>query len=478
METTVEALEGNKIRMHVAVPAAEFEKALDAAFRKLAKEVKLPGFRPGKAPRRLLEARFGSEIARDQALRDSVPGYYAEAVTSNGIDAIAPPEIEITAGEEEGDVEFDAVVEVRPVVELSGYDALRVEVPWSPVDDEAVDNQVDQLRTRFADLTESDAPLTEGDFATIDVRGSIDGEEVEGLVATDFLYAVGSGVVVPELDEQLTGAEAGADLHFSATLPERFGEQAGQEVTFDVTVKEAKRRVLPEVTDEWVDEVSEFETIDDLRADIRRRIDVVSRVQAQMALRDKVLEAVADLVTIELPEALTRQETERRLHDLLHRLEHEGLTLPQYLMLSGREEREFVEEVQAGAGRAVLADLALRAVVAQEGIEATDAELDAEILRLAERFQEKPDRVRRDLGKRGVLEAVRSDIARGKALEFLVEHATVVDEQGEPVDLAIPDVKTGDASEPAGELGSGEPPSNESTESESSESASEERPEA
>lgn len=478
METTVEALEGNKVRLHVAVPAAEFEKALDAAFRKLAQEVKLPGFRPGKAPRRLLEARFGSEIARDQALRDSVPDYYAEAVTSNGIDAIAPPEIEITAGEEEGDVEFDAVVEVRPVVELSGYDALRVEIPWKPVDDEAVDAQVDQLRTRFADLTESDEPLTEGDFATIDVRGSIDGEEIEGLVATDFLYAVGSGVVVPELDEQLTGAEAGAGLQFTATLPERFGERAGQEVTFDVTVKETKRRVLPDVTDEWVDEVSEFETVDELRADIRRRIDVVSRVQAQMALRDKVLEAVADLVTIEVPEALTRQETERRLHDLLHRLEHEGLTLPQYLMLSGREEREFVEEVQAGAARAVLADLALRAVVTQESIEATDAELDAEIFRLAERFQEKPDRVRRDLEKRGVLEAVRSDIARGKALEFLVEHATVVDEQGEPIDLALPEAKADDTSEPAGEPEGGEPSSSESNESESSESESEERSEA
>lgn len=478
METTVEALEGNKVRLHVAVPAAEFEKALDAAFRKLAKEVRLPGFRPGKAPRRLLEARFGSEVARDQALRDSVPEFYAEAVTSNDIDAIAPPEIEITAGEEEGDVEFDAVVEVRPVVEVSGYDSLRVELPWKPVDDDAVDTQVEQLRMRFADLTDSDEPLADGDFATIDIRGSIDGEEIEGLVATDFLYAVGSGVVVPALDEELEGAEAGAELQFTDTLPERFGERAGDDVTFDVTVKETKRRVLPEVTDEWVDEVSEFETVDDLRADIRRRMDVVSRVQAQMALRDKVLEAAADLVTIEIPEALTRQETERRLHDLLHRLDHEGLTLPQYLMLSGREEREFVEEVQAGATRAVMADLALRAVVTQEDIEATDAEVDAEVFRLAERFQEKPDRVRRDLEKRGVLEAVRSDIARGKALEFLVEHAIVVDEQGEPIDLALPEAKADDESEPAGEPGSDASSESESSESESNQSESEERPEA
>src|SRR3954452_19782385 len=203
MQSTVESLDGNKVKLHVAVPADEFEHAIDAAFKKLATEVKVPGFRPGKAPRRLLEARFGTEVARDQALRDSLPEYYVEAVTENDVDPIAAPEIEITAGEESGDVEFDAVVEIRPVVNLVGYDELRVELPWEPVDDAAVDQQVDALRDRFADLVDSEDPLIDDAYATIDITGTRDDQPVEGLTATDFLYRVGSGIVVAELDEQL-----------------------------------------------------------------------------------------------------------------------------------------------------------------------------------------------------------------------------------------------------------------------------------
>jgi trigger factor len=262
LTTSVEPLEGNKVRLRVAVPSAEFEKAIDAAFRKLAGEVKIPGFRPGKAPRRLLEARFGADVARDQALRDALPDYYAQAVVAEAIDVIAAPEIDITKGEDEGDVEFDAVVEVRPVVQLDGYDGLRVEIPDLAVDDEAVDAQVDALRNRFADLEDSPNPLIDGDYASIDIKGSVDGEAVDALSATDFLYEVGSGNVVPALDHQLHGAGPGSILQFSDQLPERFGERAGQQVSFQVLVKEAKRKVLPELTDDWVSEVSEFDTAD------------------------------------------------------------------------------------------------------------------------------------------------------------------------------------------------------------------------
>ena len=178
MQSTVEPLEGNKVKLHVTVPADEFERAIDSAFRKLAHEVRIPGFRPGKAPRRLLEARFGSDVARDQALRDALPEYYVGAVTEHDVDVIAMPDIEITAGQEEGDVEFDAVVEVRPQVNLLGYDELRVELPWTPVSDEDVDQQVDALRDRFADLADSDDPLVDDAYATIDITGSVDTETI------------------------------------------------------------------------------------------------------------------------------------------------------------------------------------------------------------------------------------------------------------------------------------------------------------
>jgi trigger factor len=439
MQSTVESVDGNKVKLHVTVPADEFERAIDAAFRKLAREVRVPGFRPGKAPRRLLEARLGTDIAREQALRDSLPEFYVDAVTEHDVDVIAPPEIEVTAGQDDGDVEFEAVVEVRPQVQLVGYDELRIELPYESVGDDAIDQQVDRLRDRFADLTDSDLPLIDDAYATIDITGTIGGEAVEGLTATDFLYRVGSDMVVPELDQQLHGTRPGAILEFSATLPERFGERAGEDATFRVLVKEAKHKVLPELNDEWVDEASEFDTVDELRADIRKRLEVVQKLQAQMAARDKVLEAVADLVPIPAPEVLVDDETRRRVEDLAHRLSHQNATLEQYLEATGHEPQAFIDEVREGAVRAVLADLALRAVVAQEAIEPTDEEVDAEIVRLAERLEEKVEKVRRDLERRGVLETVRSDLARGKALEFLVEHSTVVDEEGNVIDLTIPE---------------------------------------
>jgi trigger factor len=444
LKTSVEPLEGNKVRLKVGVPAIEFEKAIDAAFRKLAQEVKVPGFRPGKAPRRLLEARFGTEVAREQALRDSLPDFYAQAVEVEDIDVIAAPEIDITAGEDEGDVEFDAVVEVRPVVELQGYDALTVEIPNPAVPDEAVDAQVDALRERFADLEESNAPLTDGNYAQIDIKGYVHDDVIDALTATDFLYEVGSGQLVPELDVELRGKRAGDILKFNAVLDERFGERSGQEVGFQVLVKEAKRKVLPAADDEWASEASEFDTIEELRGDVRRRLELVGKVQGQMALRDKVLEAVAGLVDIEVPEALVNQELRGRVEDLAHRLSHQGATVEQYLAATGQDQAEFLAGLTEGATAAVKADLALRAVVAQEAIEASDEDVDAEIARLAERVGQKPDKLRRDLGKRGGLEAVRSDLARGKALQFLVDHATAVDEDGNPVDLTLP------AGEPTG----------------------------
>jgi trigger factor len=458
MQSTVEPVQDDeedaaapptsRVRVRVTVPADEFEKAIDDAFRKLAREVRIPGFRPGKAPRQLLEARLGTDIAREQALQDALPRYYVDAVNEHDVDVIAPPEIEITAGQDEGDVEFDAVVEIRPQVRLVGYDELRVELPYKGVEDADIDRQVDALRDRFADLEDSSEPLVEDAYATVDIAGTIDGEAVEGLTATDFLYRVGSGMVVPELDEQLRGTKPGAILEFDATLPERFGDYAGTDANFRVIVKEAKQKVLPALTDEWASEASEFETIDELRADIRKRLETMQKLQTQMAVRDKVLEAAAERVPVAPPPTLVESETRRRVEDLAHRLSHQGVGIEQYLQATGQEPDAFLDEVRVGAGQAVLADLALRAVVAQEEIAATDDEVDNEITRIAERAEQKPEKVRRQLEREGALEAVRSDIARGKALEFLVEHATVVDEEGNEIDLTISDESPDEASQP------------------------------
>lgn len=450
MKTSVESLEDSVVKLLVEIPAADFEPAVDEAFKKLAHEVKLPGFRPGKVPRRLLEQRLGTGAAREQALRDALPEFYAEAVLAEGVDAIAAPEIEITGGEDDGDVSFEAVVPVRPVIEIDGYDGMRVVLDEGPdVPEEEVEAQIDRLREQFGDLEDSSDPLQDGHYARIDLKGHVGEELVEGLSASDFLYEVGSEQLLPALDEQLRGAKTGDILEFTETLPEQFGERAGETVDFRVLVKDTHRKSLPDITDDWVQEASEFETVAELEHDIRTRLETVRRIQLQVGLRDKILDHLADLVDIEPPEPLVTDETQRRIHDLFHRLEERGATFEQYLQASDLTQEQFVARVQDGAGRAVKADLALRSVVEQEEMEATDEEVEAEVERLAERVEKEPAEVRAELEHGGGLQAVRSEVARGKALQFVVDHALVVDGAGNEIDLTLPEAPAADVADDA-----------------------------
>ena len=425
MRTAVEPLEGNKVKLSVEVDEDEFEKAVDAAYRRIAHEVRIPGFRPGKAPRRLLEARVGKEAARQEALREALPDYYAQALGEADVDAIAPPEIDITSGQDDGPVAFDAVVEVRPQVSIAGYQGLQVTVPSPVVADDDVARQLDRLRSQFGELTPVDRAAADGDHVTIDIRGEREGEAQPGLTAEDYLYEVGSGMAVPGLDDHLRGAKVGDILTFDA-----------DDIAFRVLVKEVKEKVLPEATDEWASEASEFETLAELEDDIRKRLTLVKRVQAQLALRDEALKAMVEMVGDEAPEPLVAEEMERRLHDLAHRLESQGGTLQQYMEATGTTQQEVLDGVRGEAVNAVKADLGLRALAAAEAIEVDDAEIDAEVARLAERMGEKPAQLRRRLERADRIPTVRSDLRKAKALEWLVEHVDVVDEDGNRVDRA------------------------------------------
>src|SRR4051794_15765261 len=299
MKAVVEPLEGNKVKLSVEVDEREFERALDTAFKKIAREVRVPGFRPGKVPRRVLEARIGKDAARQEALRDSLPDFYAQAVRENDIDVIAAPEIDITSGQEDGPVAFDAVVEIRPQLQLVGYGGLRVTVPNPAISDDDIQSQIDRLREGFGELNTVERPARDKDYVSIDVTASRGGETVPGLDVQDYLYEVGSGTVVPELDAQLHGSKPGDILQFETTLP---GDD--QESSFRVLVKEVKEKVLPEVTDEWASEASEFDTVEELTADIRKRLGLIKRVQAQMSLRNGAVDALVELVDEEAPEPL------------------------------------------------------------------------------------------------------------------------------------------------------------------------------
>ncbi len=441
MRSTVETLEGNKVKVVVELEEAEFEKDLDAAFARLAKEVRLPGFRPGKAPRKVLEARIGQGYARDEAFREALPTYYSEAVKEHEVDVIAPPEIDITAGQETGAVAFDAVVEVRPSIEVDGYQDLEIELPDLTVSEEDVDEAVDRMRAQFSDLETVDRPAKEGDRVVIDIAAVHEGEPIPGMTTDDYNYEVGSGATgLDEIDEHLTGASAGDELEFTAAHPD---EDEDEPIEFSITVNEVQETVLPEPTDEWVEENSEFETLEELRADYRSKMQRSRIAQAQTVRRNKLAEAISEMVDDELvPEAMIDGEVESRIQDMAMRLQAQGISFEQYMQFSGQDRDSMLSEIRTQATMSAKLDLALRAIAAQESIEVTDDELDEELVEVAERFDRSVEAVRAELVEAGQLPAVRSDLLKNKTLDWLIERAKLVDEDGQAVSadaLDMPD---------------------------------------
>jgi trigger factor len=447
MRATTEPLEGNLVRLSVEIDEPEFDRALVGVVKTLASQVRVPGFRPGKVPRKVLEARMGGAGAlRAEALRESLPDFYARAVVDSEIDPIASPEIDITAGEESGGVSFDAVVQVRPVVSIPGYDGLQVTLPGLLVSDEDVDGQVDRLRENDAELESVGRPAIDGDLVTIDLHGS-DGSGAEVVGIDDYLYEVGSGTITLELDVELRGAKTGAILAFTSPAPGNEDEI----ISFRVLVKDVKVKKLPEPTDEWAAESSEFATVAELRADIADRMARVKLVQSQMALREKTVEAVAGLVDDgDVPEVLVDSEVNERLHDLQHRLEAQKLGLGEYLQATGRTPDDLLAAVRVDAQRAVKADLALRALATAEELTVDDDELDAEIATMAQRMETSAAALRSQLDTAGRTGAVRSELRKGKALQWLLDHVELFDEEGNPMsrdDLKIDAAKESEENE-------------------------------
>src|SRR5580693_7725913 len=430
MRATAEPMEGNLVRLSVEVDEPEFDKALGDVVRTLAQQVRVPGFRPGKVPRQVLEARMGGAGAlRAEALREALPDFYARAVVDTELDPIDRPEIDITGGEDAGAISFDAVVQVRPVVAIPGYDGLQVTLPGLGVSEEEIQSQLDRLRENDAELEVVERPAIDGDMVTIDLHGNdASGAEVVGV--DDYLYEVGSASVVPELDAELHGAKAGSIVAFDTASP----DDPEERIAFRVLVKEVKIKKLPEATDEWAAESSEFDTVAELRADIATRIGRVKLMQSQMALRQKTIEALAELVTDDVvPEVLVDAEVNERLHDLQHRLEAQKLGLAEYFQATGTTPDELLGAVRVDALGAVKADLALRALVEAEELPLSDEELDAEITTMAERMGTTPADLRRQLDTAGRTGAVRSELRKGKALEWLLDHVELVDEEGNPM---------------------------------------------
>ncbi|WP_419850217.1 trigger factor [Candidatus Poriferisocius sp.] len=433
MRSTVEVLEDNRVKLSVDIDPEEFEEKLDEAFRKLARQVRLPGFRPGKAPRRVLEARLGPQAARGEALSDAVPEYYAQAVNDHDVDVIAPPEIDITSGAEEGSVSFDAVVEVRPLISVTGYDQLKAEVPSPEPTEEEIGQQVDQLRKQFGELAPISRPAIDGDHVTMDIYGSYNGEEVEGLTVDDYAYEVGQGAVVPEIDEQLRGSKAGDILEFNAEHPDP--DEDGL-LRFRILVKEVQETVLPDFDDEFAQEASEFDTVNELRADISENIARVKRANALSSLAGQVGEQLAELVADDIPEALVDAEVQHRLRTLQMRLGSQGIEFDTYLEAIGQTADDLAESLREPALQEAKADLALRAVAAAESIVATDEDVDLELAALAAQVGQTVDEVRSALfaDDETRLKGVRLDAQMRKTREWVLERVEIKDSDGNPIE--------------------------------------------
>ena len=434
MKSTVESLEGNKVKLSVEVDAAEFEVALDQAFRRIAKDVRVPGFRPGKVPRKVLEARVGTAAARQEALREALPGYYVEALRDNEVDAIAQPEIAITAGEEQGPVTFEATVEVRPAIEIEGYGGLTVVVPRMEVTDGDVEKALRRLRSADATLVDVDRPAVAGDVLTIDLKATRQHDDHEETLddVQDYSYEIGDAAgFPPELDEQLTGTTAGQDVVVVATVGE--GERAS-EITFTVKVKKVQEKDLPELTDAWVEESSELTSVEALRADLRERLEKGRKRTAMAALRQKILPELVKLVPDEVvPEPLIAEEVERQAGELERNLRRQNIDLAQYISALGGSDI-IIEQLRVAAVPAVKSDLALRAVADAEDIQVSDQELDEAVANLAAELGQTASELRRAFERNEGMQAVRSDVRKGKALDWLLDHVEVKDTDGAPVD--------------------------------------------
>ncbi len=433
MKSTVETLSPTRVRLAVEVPFDELKPSLDKAYANIAKQVRVPGFRPGKAPARIIDQRVGRAAVLDEAVQDAVPKAYSEAVRDNEVRVLGQPDIELTRLDDGDSLAFTAEVDVRPQVTLPPYDGLAVTVDDLAVADEEVDEQVAALRERFAVLKAADRPVADGDYVSIDLRATVDGEEVPGGTTSGLSYEVGSGSLMNGLDEALTGAAAGDERRFSTDLVA--GDFAGSAADVVAAVRSVKEKELPELDDEFAQTASEFDTLDELRGDVRERLQRVKALEQAAQARDRVLDALLDATEVPLPESVVRGEAEWRQHDIGHQLEGAGLDLDAYLEAEGRTRADFDAEVQRNSETAVKSQLVLDAIADAEQLGVSDAELTEHVLGQAQRYGVSPQEFAQQMTQAGNLPALVSDVRRSKALATVLERATITDESGRPVDL-------------------------------------------
>ncbi|MFI9380279.1 trigger factor [Kutzneria sp. NPDC052558] len=433
MKSTVEQLSPTRVRINVEVPFDELKPNFDRAYRKLAGQVRIPGFRQGKVPPRVLESRIGRAPVLDEVVNEAIPAKYMEAVNAGEVRALGRPDIEVTKIEDGDHLAFTAEVDIRPEITVPAFGELAVSVDDVETTDEDVDKQLDELRARFGTLTGVDRPAENGDFVTVDLSATVDGDEVEEARTTGLSYEIGSGQLVEGIDDALIGANAGETKTFTTKLVA--GEYEGRDAEVAVKVENIKKRELPEADDEFAQLASEFDTLDELKADLRERLGRVNRVQQGVQARDKVLEALLEVTEVPLPEAIVAAEVETRKHDAVHAFDHDDDRFNEWLKEQGQTPEEFDAELRTAAEQAVKTQLVLDAIADAEKVQVNDAELSERIVFQAQRFGISPDEYVQRAQQAGQLGAIFADVRRGKALASVVSQATITDATGNTIDL-------------------------------------------
>jgi trigger factor len=434
VKSTVENLGPTRVRLAIELPFDELKPSLDSAYKKIGSQLRVPGFRPGKAPARVIDQRVGRAAVLEEAVNEALPKAYGEAVREAGVKALGQPDIEVTSLEDGTLLAFTAEVDVRPEIELPELNGIAVSVDDAEVVEADVEEQLDALRDRFGSLTGVERPIEDGDYVAIDLTASVDGEEVEGGSAKNLSYLVGSGDLIDGLDEAILGKSAGDTATFETTL--RAGEHSGSQAGVEVTVNSVKVKELPAADDDFAQLASEFDTIGELRADLEERLGRMKALEQGAQARDAVLENLIGSLDFELPESVVTSEVEYREHDVVHSLNHDDAAFASYLEAQGQTHEEFQAELRESAEKSVKAQFILDAIADAEELTVGDAELTNYLLRQAARYNISPQEFASQVMQAGNLPALIADVRRNKALASVLENATITDASGNAVDLS------------------------------------------
>jgi trigger factor len=433
VKSAIETLNPTRVKLTVEVPFEELKPSLDAAYKKISRQINVPGFRRGKVPPQVVDQRIGREVVLDEAVNEALPQLYFQALEENQIQTLGQPNIEVVNFSDGGEFSFAAEVDVRPHIEVPEYENIQVEVPAADVKNDEMQAQLQNLRERFGTLKTVERPAEQGDFITIDLSATMDGEPVEEAQASGVSYRVGADEWVPGLDEAVVGLTSGE----SKTFPSRLvaGELAGEEVDIEVTVQSVKEQELPDLDDEFAQTASEFDTVEELTADLRSRLEGLRRVEQAATARDVVLAKLLEMADIPLPESTVTEEIQARKDHMSGQLEDAGMSFDDYLDAEDESEENFDAHLEERVRGALASRFLLDELAKQQQLSVAEQELTEHLMRHAQRSGMQPDAYAKQVMDSGQIPELVGEVVRAKALQLVVESAEVTDTAGHVIDL-------------------------------------------